>query len=79
MTLSTAADLVDVSIQRVFKKASNLGVPGEIVKLYNEESTEDYYDKDSSLSGFGEAARLVENAIITSESPVQGFDRTYTW
>ena len=72
MTLSTAADLIDVSIQRVYKKASNLGVPGDVLKLYHEESTDDYYDKDSSLSGFGEAARLVENAIITSESPVQG-------
>ena len=72
MTLSTAADLIDVSIQRVYKKASNLGVPGDVLKLYHEETTDDYYDKDSSLSGFGEAARLVENAIITSESPVQG-------
>lgn len=78
MTLGTAADLIDVSIQRIYPRMSKLAVPGDILKLYNEEQTEDYYDKDSSLSGFGEAARLVENAIITSESPVQGYDKTYT-
>jgi len=78
MTLSTATDLIDVSIQRIYKKSTNLSVPGDVMKLYHEETTNDYYDKDSSVSGFGEAARLVENAIITSESPVQGFDKTYT-
>src|SRR3990167_4296134 len=34
--------------------------------------------KDSSLSGLGSASRIVENALITSEAPVQGYDKTYT-
>jgi len=70
MTLNSAADLIDVAIQRIYKKSSNLPLLGDVLKLYHEETTEDFYDKDSSLSGFGEAARLTENAIITSESPV---------
>ena len=39
----------------------------------------DYYMKDSSLSGLGYAGRIVENAAVTAASPVQGFDKTYTW
>jgi len=38
----------------------------------------DYYIKDSSLSGLGAAARITENAVVTSEVPVQGYDQTYT-
>jgi hypothetical protein len=38
----------------------------------------DYYLKDSSLSGLGYAGRIVENAVVTAASPVQGFDKTYT-
>lgn len=38
----------------------------------------DLYEKDSSLSGLGVAARITENAVIASEAPVQGYDKTYT-
>ncbi len=77
MTLDSARDLIDVAIQRVYPKITQLP-PGPILELYREETTEDYYDKDSSLSGFSESSRMIENSIITSESPVQGFDKTYT-
>jgi len=77
MTLDLAGDLIDLAIQRIAPKMTNLEEEN-FSKFYNVESTDDYLDKDSSLSGFSEAARMTENAIITSESPVQGFDQTYT-
>lgn len=76
-TLSDFADSVDVAIQSIHSKMTNLEEEN-YSKYFHVESTEDYYEKDSSLSGFGEAARLTEGAIITSESPVQGYDKTYT-
>lgn len=78
LQLSDAADLIDRSIQKVFLKAQeNLK---ETYKGYYslETGITDYYTKDSSLSGMGYAARVVENASITAESPVQGYDQTYT-
>lgn len=77
MTLNQAADLIDLSIQRIFKKITNMEAEN-YSNYFHVENTEDYYEKDSSLSGFGEAARITENAIIVTETPVQGFDRTYT-
>ena len=77
MTISQAADLIDLSIQRIALKHTDLETDN-FRKFYNVEKTNDYYDKDSSLSGFGEAGRLAEGAVIASESPVQGFDKTYT-
>lgn len=79
MTLSTAADLIDLSIQKIYPKMSKLLDQEETFRqIFNVRQTEDYYEKDSSLSGFGEAARITENAVIIAESPVQGFDKTYT-
>lgn len=77
MTISQAADLIDLSIQRIALKHTDLDTDS-FRKYYHVEKTDDYYDKDSSLSGFGEAGRLTEGAVITAESPVQGFDKTYT-
>lgn len=58
---------------------TNLAQPdAKVMSLYHEEIAEDYYEKDSGISGFGEAARMTEGAIITSESQVQTFDQTYT-
>lgn len=77
MTLGSATDLIDLSIKRISKKIENLN--SEVaLSLYHKETTDDYYDKDSSMSGFGEAGRMTEGSIIVSESPVQGFDKTYT-
>lgn len=76
-TLADFADSVNVAIQSIHSKMTNLEAEN-YSKYFTVQSTEDYYEKDSSLSGFGEAARLTEGAIITSESPVQGFDQTYT-
>ena len=77
LTLTDAADLIDVSIQEIFLKGS---VKNSFYdQYYNVETgVQDYYLKDSSLTGLGFAGRIVENAAVTSSSPVQGFDKTYT-
>ena len=74
--IAQAADLVDLSIQKIFLKASDpdLMYP----KYFNTRSTQDYYEKDSSLSGLSEAGFVDENSVITSDTPVQGYDKTYT-
>lgn len=76
LNIAQAADLVDLSIQRVFIKSSD--PQNQYSKYFNVRTTEDYYDKDSSLSGLGEAEFVDENGVIISDVPVQGFDKTYT-
>ena len=78
LNLSDAADLIDVSIQKIWLKGSE-----KESRLFEdfmnvEKGVTDYYTKDSSLSGLGYAGRIVENAAITEASPVQGYDKTYT-
>lgn len=76
LNIGQAADLIDVSIQEVYDKASN---PDEQFKSYfNYRTTEDYLEKDSSLSGLGEADFVDENAAIISDTPVQGYKKVYT-
>ena len=78
LNLSDAADLIDVSIQEIFLKGSEKE-SRDFEKYYNVETgVSDYYLKDSSLTGLGYAARIVENAAVTAASPLQGFDKTYT-
>jgi hypothetical protein len=76
MNIAQAADLVDLSIQNIYEKSSEptLSYP----KYFNVRTTEDYYEKDSSLSGLGEADFVDENGVIISDTPVQGYKKTYT-
>ncbi|MFZ2151783.1 MAG: hypothetical protein WAV09_01600 [Minisyncoccia bacterium] len=77
LSISDAADLVDVSIQDVWLKGSVKNTFYD--QYYNVETgVTDYYMKDSSMGGLGYAGRIVENASVTAASPVQGFDKTYT-
>jgi hypothetical protein len=76
LSIDQAADLVDLSIQKVFNKTSEPEVM--YPKYFNVRTTEDYYEKDSSLSGLGEADFVEENSAIISDVPVQGYDKTYT-
>jgi len=79
LTLGDAADLTDVAIQKIFLKQTELEKKTYFDKYYNVETgVVDRFLKDSSLSGMGQAARIVENSVITSEAPVQGYDKTYT-
>lgn len=74
LAIGDAADLIDVSIQDIFLKESEK-LETTYNKYYNVETgIVDYYVKDSSLSGLGYAGRIVENAVITSQSPVQGLN-----
>lgn len=79
LTLAQAVDLTDVAIQDIYLKESKLEKKSSYDKYYNVVTgVTDYYLKDSSLSGLGEAARISENAVVTSEVPIQGYDKTYT-
>ena len=78
LSLSDAADLIDVSIQDIWLKGSEKE-SRQFEQYYNvEKGVSDYYLKDSSLSGLGYAGRIVENASVTAQSPVQGYDKVYT-
>lgn len=76
MNIAQAADLVDLSIQKVFEKSSEPEVM--YPKFFKTRKTEDYLEKDSSLSGLGEADFVDENGVIISDVPVQGYKKTYT-
>lgn len=79
MTLSEAVDLTDRSIQNIWKKESKVEKTNYYKQYFNFiPGITDLYEKDSSLSGLSQAARITENAVIASETPVQGFDQTYT-
>lgn len=76
LNIAQAADLVDLSIQNVFMKTSEPDV--QYKKYFNFRTTEDYFDKDSSLTGLGEADFVDENGVIISDVPIQGYKKTYT-
>lgn len=76
LTIGQAADLVDLSIQKIYPKSST---PAEQYKSYfNYRTTTDYYEKDSGLSGLGEADFVDENGVVTVDVPIQTYDKTYT-
>lgn len=78
LTLADAADLVDVSIQQIWLKGSEQESKDYASYFNTESGVTDYYLKDSSLTGLGYAGRVLENAVITAKTPVQGYDKTYT-
>lgn len=77
-SLGDAADLVDRSIQKIWIKTSEEDTNYYSKYYHVETGITDYYTKDSSISGLGYASRILENAIITAQSPIQGHDKTYT-
>lgn len=76
LNLGQIADTTNVAIQKMFKKDAE--TKSEYASYYNVRETMDYIDKDSSLSGLSEGTFTSENAQITEDSYVQGFDQTYT-
>jgi len=77
--IADAADLVDKSIQKIALKGSTKFQTNYYEEFMNvERGITDYYMKDSSISGLGYAGRVVENAIVPAESPILGYDKTYT-
>lgn len=75
-TLSAFADLIDESIQNIFVQRAE--VPRKMEQYFNVESTNSYYDKDSSIIGGGRAKFTGENASVEYDAPIQGFDKTFT-
>jgi len=70
-------DLYSEDIQRIFIK--------EMAKhkytmenYFNVKDTNSYYLKDSSIAGTDIANRISENASVSYDAPIQGFDKTYT-
>ena len=74
LTINQAADLVDLSIQKIFQKMADPKTSYN--KYFNVRTTTDYYDKDSGLSGLGVADFVDENGVIQSDTPVQTYDKT---
>ncbi len=74
--LGQFVDATNNAIQKIFLKESN--TEEQFKSFYNFRTTEDLIEKDSSLSGLSEAEFTDENAEITEDVPVQGFDQTYT-
>src|SRR3990167_4922692 len=79
MFITDAADLYDPSIQKMFLKTAGKDKE-QFKEYYNVETgVEDLIRKDSSLSGLSEADFVgAENGVIAGESPVQGYDKSYT-
>ena len=79
-TLGDAADLTNVAIQRIWLKTSDVEKTTYYDKYFNVETgITDRLTQDSSITGLSEAARITEQTIIVAESPIQGFDQTYTF
>jgi len=76
--ITAAADLLEVSIQDIWMKVTNLTTYTDYQKYYNTETGAEYYEKDSSISGLGLAAYQPDNAAAIKESPIEGYDKTYT-
>src|SRR3990167_5127398 len=76
LNLGQISDAVDLSIQKYFKKDSEVEL--QLKKYYNFRTTEDLYEKDSGLTGLSEATFTAENAQITEDAPIETFDKTYT-
>lgn len=76
LNLGQIVDLTNNAIQKIFEKQAT--TEEQYKKFYNFRTTEDLIEKDSSLSGLAEAEFTDENAEITEDVPVQGFDQTYT-
>ena len=73
LRISDAADLVDASIQKLWLKGSETESQ-DYKQYFNVESgVTDYYLKDSSMTGLGYAGRIQENAVVTAQTPYQGF------
>ena len=74
--LGQFVDSTNLAIQKIVKKEAEPEL--NLKKYYNFRTTEDLIEKDSSISGLKEAEFTTENAEVTEDVPVQGFDQSYT-
>ncbi len=72
LKIDAAADLVNKAIQKVWLKETPM-METFYDKMYNVTTgVVDLTMKDSSLSGYGNPGRVIEQGTITTEAPVQG-------
>jgi hypothetical protein len=74
--LGQFVDATNLAIQKIVKKEAEPELM--LKKYYNFRTTQDLIEKDSSISGLKEAEFTDENAQVTEDVPVQGFDQSYT-
>jgi len=75
--LGSAVDLTNKAIQNIWKKETETDEL-KLKQYYNFRTTTDLIEKDSSISGLYEADFTDENAEIIEDTPVQGYDQSYT-
>src|SRR3989337_1290824 len=76
LTIGQASRAVDLSFQRYVNKSSE--PESQYKKYFNFRKTTDYFEKDSGLSGLGESSFVDENGVITEDTPIQTYAKTYT-
>jgi len=72
--IDAAADLTDRAINDIYLKVKDEGFDYYKKYMTVETGITDYAYKESALSDLGNAGRVLENAEIDAESPIQGFD-----
>ena len=77
-SIGAAADLTNRAINKIWLKVKDEGFDYYKKYMYVETGITDYEYKDSALSDLGNAGRVLENAVIGADSPIQGFDKTLT-
>ena len=77
LTISAVADAVNPAIQKMWLKVASK-MPTYYDKMYHVTTgVTDLFSRESNLSGYKSASRVVENAVILAQSPIQGFDQTF--
>lgn len=76
LSVDQAADVTSRLVKKFFIKSSE--PKKQYDKFMHVRSTEELDETDSSLSGLGEADFVEENGTIMEDTPVQGYDKTYT-
>lgn len=75
LNLGQIADTTNRAIQKIFKKEAKNEL--QLKQYYNFRTTDERYEKDSSISGLKEADFTDENAEIMEDVPIQGYDQSY--
>src|SRR3990167_7053469 len=78
-TLAGFSDLYSEDIQHIFvqKRDESMGGLG-MPKIFNVQTSPSYYNKISSVVGADKANFIGDNAAVTYDGLVQGFDKTLT-
>ena len=78
-TLAGFSDLVSEDIQKIFVQKRDESVGGlGMSKIFNVQTSPSYYNKDSSVVGTDTANFIGDNAAVSYDGLLQGFDKTYT-